>query len=106
LYPKEILHADTGQGVAFCEFIDPANTDVAIEGLNGIELGDGQIKVQRASIGIQQGAGLEMSVNAMSMLAGTQSTDVEKGRVIQLLNMVTPEELMDNQEYEGKFSRS
>ncbi|KAL9626702.1 MAG: hypothetical protein Q9164_007813, partial [Protoblastenia rupestris] len=36
----------------------------------------------------------------MSMLAGTTSTDLEEGRVLQLLNMVTPEELIDNEDYE------
>jgi len=67
-----------------------------------MEIGDAHIKVQRASIGLQQAAGLEMSVNAMSMLAGTVSTDLEKGRVLQLMNMVTAEELMDNETYLGK----
>lgn len=68
-----------------------------------MELGDDHLKVQRASIGVQQASGLEMGVNAMSMLAGTTSTDLEQGRVLQLLNMVTPEELMDPDEYEGMF---
>lgn len=67
-----------------------------------MELGDKHLKVQRASIGIKQAPGLEMGVNAMSMLAGTTSQDLEEGRVLQLLNMVTPEELIDNEEYEGK----
>ena len=44
-----------------------------------------------------------MSVNAMSMLAGTTSADLEEGRVLQLLNMVTAEELIDNEDYEGRF---
>lgn len=66
-----------------------------------MELGDKHLRVQRASIGVTQASGLEMGVNAMSMLAGTTSTDLEEGRVLQLLNMVTPEELIDNQEYEG-----
>lgn len=67
-----------------------------------MEIGENHVKVQRASIGLKQAAGLEMSVNAMSMLAGTVSTDHEKGRVIALMNMVTPEELMKNDEYDGK----
>ncbi|KAL2353152.1 hypothetical protein BJ546DRAFT_914223 [Cryomyces antarcticus] len=99
-----ILVKDTGtdqsRGIAFCEYADPATTDIAVEGLNGMELGDQHLKVQRASIGIQQASGLEMSVNAMSMLAGTTSSDLEQGRVLQLLNMVTPEELMDIDEYQ------
>ncbi|MGI4795355.1 MAG: hypothetical protein ACRYG8_15030, partial [Janthinobacterium lividum] len=60
-----------------------------MEGLNNMELGDQNLKVQRASIGSTQAAGLEMGVNAMSMLAGTTSTDLDQGRVLQLLNMVT-----------------
>ena len=89
------------QGIAFCEYLDPAATDIAVEGLNGMELGDKHLKVQRASIGATQASGLEMGVNAMSMLAGTTSNDLEEGRVLQLLNMVTPEELIDNADYEG-----
>lgn len=60
------------------------------------------IKVTRASIGFTQAAGLEMGVNAMSMFAGTTSDNLEEGRVLQLLNMVTAEELIDNDDYEGK----
>lgn len=80
-------------------------TDIAVEGLNGMELGDKHLKVQRASIGVTQAAGLEMGVNAMSMLAGTTSTDLDEGRVLQLLNMVTAEELIDNEDYQGTSRR-
>lgn len=92
---------DESRGIAFCEYVDPAATDVAIQGLNGMDLGEKRLTVRKASIGVTQVAG-EMSVNAMSMLAGTTSTDPEISRVLQLLNMVTPEELMDNDDYEGK----
>ncbi|KAL8784215.1 MAG: hypothetical protein Q9213_004107 [Squamulea squamosa] len=90
---------EESRGIAFCEYADPAVTDIAVEGLNGMELGDKHLKVQRASIGVTQAAGLEMGVNAMSMLAGTTSTDLDEGRVLQLLNMVTAEELIDNEDY-------
>ena len=89
------------QGIAFCEYVEPSVTDGAVEALNGMELGDKNLKVQRASIGFAQASGLEMGVNTMSMLAGTQSDSFEEGTVLQLLNMVTPEELLDNDEYEG-----
>ncbi|KAL8734175.1 MAG: hypothetical protein Q9166_001660 [cf. Caloplaca sp. 2 TL-2023] len=91
---------EESRGIAFCEYADPAVTDIAVEGLNGMELGDKHLKVQRASIGVTQAAGLEMGVNAMSMLAGTTSTDLDEGRVLQLLNMVTAEELIDNEDYQ------
>ena len=93
---------EESRGVAFCEYVEQSSTDIAVEGLNGMALGEQILKVQRASIGVSQAAGLEMSVNAMSMLAGTTSTDLEEGRVLQLLNMVTPEELMSDEDYQGK----
>ncbi|CAD6504180.1 BgTH12-05914 [Blumeria graminis f. sp. triticale] len=91
---------EESRGIAFCEYTDPSATDIAVEGLNGMELGDKQLRVQKASIGHTQVSGLEMGVNAMSMLAGTTSTGLEEGRVLQLLNMVTPEELIDNDDYD------
>ncbi|GKT41942.1 splicing factor U2AF subunit [Colletotrichum spaethianum] len=91
---------EESRGIAFCEYVDPAATDVAIQGLNGMDLGDKKLRVQKASVGVTQVAGVEMGVAAMSMLAGTTSTDSEETRVLQLLNMVTPEELMDNDDYE------
>ncbi|KAI1466613.1 uncharacterized protein F4812DRAFT_432189, partial [Daldinia caldariorum] len=98
------LVKDTGteesRGIAFCEFVDPAATDIAIQGLNGMLIGDKNLKVKKASVGITQVAGVEMGVNAMSMLAGTTASDSEESRVLQLLNMVTPEELMDNDDYQ------
>lgn len=91
---------DQSKGIAFCEYVDPTVTDAAAEGLNGMEIAEQNLKVRKACVGIQQASGLEMGVNAMSMLAGTSSGDAEQGRVLMLLNMVTAEELMDPQEYE------
>ncbi|KAK4952335.1 hypothetical protein LTR17_018723 [Elasticomyces elasticus] len=92
------LSSGQNRGIAFCEYKDAAGaTDIAVESLNGMELGDSILKVQRASIGIQQVGG-EMSVNAMSLMAGTTSKDMDVGRVLCLMNMITPEELMDAEE--------
>ena len=82
--------------------MEPSHADDAIQNFNGMALGDQHLRVQRASIGMEQASSLEMGVNAMSLLAGTTSAELEQGRVLQLLNMVTPDELMDNDEYEGK----
>lgn len=73
-----------------------------MEALNGMTIVDKNLRTNLASIGFKQASGMEMGVNAMSMFAGTQSNDLEEGRVLQLLNMVTAEELIDNDEYEGK----
>jgi len=107
---SETLHhlvneTNESQGIAFCEFADPSVTDIAMQGLNDMVIGEKKLRVQKASIGITQVSGVEMGVNAMSMLAGTTASgDAEMSRVVQLLNMVTPEELIDNDDYEGKFS--
>lgn len=87
------------RGIAFCEYNNDESTEIALEGLNGIQLGENHIKVQRASVGITQAAGLE-SVSAMTMLAGTQTKDADETRVLMLLNMVTAEELMDSDTYQ------
>ncbi len=65
-----------------------------------MEIGGQNIKLARACLGQEQVAA-EMGVNAMSLLAGTVSTTMEKTRVLQLLNMVTPEELVRDDDYEG-----
>jgi splicing factor U2AF subunit len=79
-------------------------TEVAIEGLNAVQLGDSTLRVKRSCVGTQQASGLEQGVSAMSMLAGSTSADLQQTRVLQLLNMVTAEDLMDNEEYEGEIS--
>ncbi|KAJ5934595.1 hypothetical protein N7466_004142 [Penicillium verhagenii] len=91
---------EESRGIAFCEYAEASSTLIAVEGLNGMELGDRHLKVVRASIGTTQAAGLDMGVNAMSMFAKTTSQDMETGRVLQLLNMVTVDELLDNDDYE------
>ncbi|PGH17873.1 hypothetical protein AJ79_00772 [Helicocarpus griseus UAMH5409] len=97
-----VKDSETGEsrGIAFCEYLDPLSTDIAVENLNGMELGNKRLKVVRASIGTSQATGLDMGVNAMSMYAKTTSQDLEAGRVLQLLNMVTNDELLDNDDYE------
>ncbi|KAJ5223043.1 uncharacterized protein N7469_009283 [Penicillium citrinum] len=91
---------EESRGIAFCEYVEPSSTPIAVEGLNGMELGDRHLKVSYASIGTTQAVGLDMGVNAMSMFAKTTSQDMETGRVLQLLNMVTVDELLDNDDYE------
>lgn len=98
--------SDQSRGIAFCEYTNTAeSTEVAIEGLNNMELGDSHLKICRASIGIQQVGG-EMSVNAMSLMAATSSENAEAGRVLCLMNMITPEELMDADEADGESPKS
>ncbi|KAI0570854.1 RNA-binding protein [Pyrenophora tritici-repentis] len=100
-----ILVKDTGtdqhRGIAFCEYADNEIIDAVIEGLNDIPLGDGNLKVSRATVGLQQSTGLDGGVGAISMLAGASAAENhEHSRVVCLMNMVTSDELLNDEEYE------
>lgn len=89
------------RGIAFCEYVDTEIIEHVIEGLNSIPLGEGTLKVTRATIGLQQQIAIDGGVGAISMLAGSNAADNhEKSRVICLMNMVTPDELLNDDEYD------
>ncbi|XP_031632699.1 splicing factor U2AF 50 kDa subunit [Contarinia nasturtii] len=100
-----VKDAATGlsKGYAFAEYVDFNITDQAIAGLNGMQLGDKKLIVQRASVGAKnsnssnvQTAPVQIQVPGLS-LVGTSGPATE---VLCLLNMVTPDELRDEDEYE------
>ncbi|XP_018322996.1 splicing factor U2AF 50 kDa subunit isoform X1 [Agrilus planipennis] len=87
------------KGYAFAEYIDITMTDQAIAGLNGMQLGDKKLIVQRASVGAKNATVLpsvQIQVPGLS-LVGASGPATE---VLCLLNMVTPDELKDEEEYE------
>ncbi|CAG8785238.1 9029_t:CDS:2, partial [Cetraspora pellucida] len=88
------------KGFAFCEYVDPSVTDLACQGLNNMELGDRKLVVQRASVGSAKNTGVA-SVLPSSVLIPSGNGEMIPTTVLQLLNMVTPEELVDDDEYEG-----
>ncbi|KAF9114972.1 U2 small nuclear RNA auxiliary factor 2 [Mortierella sp. AM989] len=93
------------KGFAFCEYLDPNITDIACQGLNNMMLGEKKLVVQRASVGSSRNQNPAGGANAIAlhpnlMLPGGGPTEVVPTTVLQLLNMVTPEELEDDQEYE------
>ncbi|EJU03531.1 hypothetical protein DACRYDRAFT_77158 [Dacryopinax primogenitus] len=92
------------KGFAFFEYMDPGVTDVACQGLNGMELGDRYLVVQRASIGANP------TKPNMPNMPGTlppprpailpvDNTN-PPSPILLLLNMVTAEELLQDQDYE------
>jgi len=93
------------RGYAFCEYVDPLITDAAIQGLNGMQLGDKKLIVQLASIGAKNGT-VAMAQNSNQPVAvqvpglvftpGSQTFT----EILCLLNMVTEDELQDDDEYE------
>jgi splicing factor U2AF subunit len=93
------------RGYAFFEYLDGSVTDAAIAGLNGMGLGEKKLIVQRASVGAKNPGNYYMStgmqaisvpgLNISAAVAQTIPTNV-----LCLMNMVTPEELADDDEYE------
>lgn len=108
------------KGYAFCEYLDSNVTDQAILGLNGFEIGDKKLTVQRASVGAKSGplataggsvTGLMGAPNITAIppvqiqvpgLPNIQQSVVPRvlTEVLCLMNMVEPDELKDDQEYE------
>ncbi|KAF9221321.1 hypothetical protein BS17DRAFT_768630 [Gyrodon lividus] len=90
------------KGFAFFEYVDASVTDVAIQSLNGMELGDRYLVVQRASVGAKPGMpnlpyDQFPEIPRPIMPAGESNT--VDARILLLLNMVTPDDLIDDQEY-------
>ncbi|KAJ7224380.1 hypothetical protein GGX14DRAFT_531901 [Mycena pura] len=92
------------KGFAFFEYVDNSVTDVAIQSLNGMELGDRFLVVQRASVGKPGMPGMPNlpydqfpEIPRPIMPAGENSG--ADARILLMLNMVTPEDLMDDQDY-------
>jgi splicing factor U2AF 65 kDa subunit len=84
--------------------MDPAVTDIATEGLNGMDLGDKKLIVQRASIGAKGAAFPNLPPEAVQEIpAPIVPVDLNKegsGRILLMLNMVVPEDLVDDSEYQ------
>jgi len=92
------------KGYAFAEYVDPNITDQAIAGLNGMQLGDKKLTVQRASVG-NKADGSAPSEPAVQIQVSGMSTSQVGGigpatEVLVLMNMVSNEELTDDEEYE------
>ncbi|CAI9581726.1 unnamed protein product [Staurois parvus] len=92
-------------GYAFCEYVDINVTDQAIAGLNGMQLGDKKLLVQRASVGAKNATLSTINQTPVTLqVPGLMSSQVQMGghptEVLCLMNMVLPEELLDDEEYE------
>merc|ERR1712227_202442 len=94
------------KGYAFCEYADPQITDTAIAGLNGMQLGDKKLIVQRASIGKtatgQEGPRVHPDAKVTLQVPGLHAVQGQNNatEVLCLMNMITEEELLDDEEYE------
>ncbi|KAH8265882.1 hypothetical protein KR038_009211, partial [Drosophila bunnanda] len=100
-----VKDAATGlsKGYAFCEYVDLSITDQSISGLNGMQLGDKKLIVQRASVGAKNAQNAANTTQSVMLQVPGLSNVVTSGpptEVLCLLNMVTPDELRDEEEYE------
>merc|ERR1712029_1017980 len=82
------------KGYAFAEYLDGDVTDQAIAGLNGMQLGDKKLIVQRASVGAKNSAAMNVAPVQIQVpgMPGIASPG-QPTEVLCLLNMVMPEEL-------------
>ncbi|KAJ3105683.1 hypothetical protein HDU97_007660 [Phlyctochytrium planicorne] len=88
------------KGYAFCEYANPAITDIAAQGLNGMDLGDKKLIVQRASIGATKPGITAYAPTAVpTTLLSLSSINMDPTTVVMLLNMVVAEDLIDDEEY-------
>ncbi|XP_061771294.1 U2 small nuclear RNA auxiliary factor 2a isoform X2 [Nerophis ophidion] len=93
------------KGYAFCEYVDVNLNDQAIAGLNGMQLGDKKLLVQRASVGSKNATLTTINQTPVTLqVPGLNSSVTQMGglptEVLCLMNMVAPEELVDDEEYE------
>jgi len=90
------------KGYAFAEYADPSITDSAIAGLNGMQLGEKKLVVQLASVGAKgqsynASAPVAIQVPGMGIMSQGSGPATD---VLCLMNMVVPEELKEDEEYE------
>ncbi|TRZ01210.1 hypothetical protein DNTS_028711 [Danionella cerebrum] len=94
------------KGYAFCEYVDVNISDQAIAGLNGMQLGDKKLLVQRASVGSKNTTLMGISQTPVTLqVPGLMNSSMSQmggipTEVLCLMNMVAPEELLDDEEYE------
>jgi len=95
---KDVASA-VSKGYAFAEYADGSLTDQAIAGLNGMQLGDKKLIVNRARSGAKNLApsNLPTQIQVPGMVGSGPGQPTE---VLCLLNMVVPEELADEEDYE------
>eukprot|EP00871_Galdieria_phlegrea_P000321 jgi/Galph1/128/GphlegSOOS_G4870.1 len=79
------------KGYAFLQYKDPSIVDAAIKGLNGMTMGDKTLTVRRAS---------QISVGTSLEGMSYSPTVRHPTKALELRNMVEPEELVDDEEYE------
>jgi len=92
------------KGFAFCEFVDPDIVDAVCKGLNDMVIGDKQLVCQRAMVGAKSTmaslpVGVATTIAPFSMMGADLQQQVQATRVLVLLNMVTKDDLTNDDDY-------
>ncbi|TNN52841.1 Splicing factor U2AF subunit [Liparis tanakae] len=88
------------KGYAFCEYVDVSATDQAVSGLNGMQLGDKKLIVQRASVGAKNANPTSVTETPVTLQVPGLQDSCSPTEVLCLLNTVMAEELVDDDDYE------
>jgi splicing factor U2AF subunit len=117
---KDPSNPDLNRGFCFFEYNDEKVTEKAIKGLNILDMGDRRLKVQRATVNAKSFSIVQqLKANPMPTTVNEpgksnfseQAPDISldqvdiplyasnPSRVIQIINVITPEDLMDDLEY-------
>lgn len=86
----------TSKGYAFCEYYDSQITDIAISGLNGMQIGEKTLTVRIAT---QPGMSQPMLQPPPAAASAPIALVGPPTRVLKLSNMVSPSELDSDSEY-------
>ena len=96
------------KGFAFCEYVDLEVSDVACQGLNGMEIGDKKLIVQRASataaaaFEVEQPAEVELPMLPIDILQSMMANPAPPTKILLLLNTMCDDDLGDDLDYEGE----
>ncbi|ANB14449.1 hypothetical protein AWJ20_2039 [Sugiyamaella lignohabitans] len=90
--------AGNSKGVAFFEYEDTSILDIACQGLNNMALGDNQLIVRKACVGLEQSQPV-MSLDTLLKLCqdNDRKNEHPPTSVMQLWNAISPEELADDE---------
>ena len=91
------------KGYAYCEYMDSNITDIVCEGLNGMDLADQKLIVQRSGSVVSDSNAIGLVTSAF---LGSSALHSQTSRVLLLMNMVTPDDLAKDNDYEGIIIKS
>jgi splicing factor U2AF 65 kDa subunit len=93
---------NVSKGYAFCEYLDQRNSQLAIDGLNGMQLAEKKLICERAS-SIRAKRALISEANITSslmMILAIKPEEIELHPVMLMVNCVQPQDLQRDEDYE------